>query len=1508
MPLTARAKRRFSILVIFAVGSGILLGGAWVARQVMKERQATQARSIGIKALENRDWEKALPNLSKAVVADPTDLAAIRGLTEARRRVPEANEQHLRSSLKFANRAIDVAKQNKVAEAELVETLLECARIELRVGAALDLEETCREIVGIDPSNAEAVEILFQIRRMRGMFIPDRIALTRKAGRTDREWLSGLREARDESALRWALERLAIENSLARRESVLGVLRDGRSEEQQRLREGTPGESTLDVAVAWRQGDLEADPQADLLVAIELLRQGEIDAARDAMDTAESANMDDADLLLRAVALREVLKTNEDQRRAGELLRRAEEIGIVSPQAAAQIAIRHWSVGRLGQAASVMESGYRENPDSLVLVLNGLLLSMMIDSMDAEIWQDRARILMDEAILEARDQETLGVVDTMATIGAQPVVRPAMLEELSVNSDSLMLQGNPIALTALGDLQSRAGLLGYATASWQRASDALNGASIEVARRLVSGYIRNQATASAFRESLRLASGTRSAASVQLLCRAWIALERANIRAQDIQSDFTAWESPRELAAAAYAELLEKDRPTSAALMLLAEAISLEQDTESLMEVTREGLDSGVDVQSVCRLARLNLALDTEMVPELLGLLSDADLDAEDARTRMRLELDYLRSQGRFAEAEAQADRDIPLYWSDDPDAIDRIRCQESMKNRMGQGTLDENLLTRCLQYEMAPEQLTLLFRDALERGREGSAETILGVAIERFGPRSPIAGLLGAEFVLAFGVDDPVAVDQAILVADELITGGASDVDLQIALARLLRVGPRPAFDRAIQVLRDSVVLRPGRFDITLMLVDLLQETGRFDEASEYLQQIRRREAEASPQARRLLGALLAMQGDMGGLVENACEIANETDDVFDKLQCIRALFLSGRETEADHELGLLVEDPTRPVAVDRALARRLASLGRIEEAMETIENAPGHESPADRLFDVAETARRLRLWDRGDAALLELESIDPGDRATMMLRAEYELSKDDGDVVLAAAMLDGVESDPEVTVMDLRKAAILRLPERSLRAGVPSVIDKLRVERPLDAAFIELTLDSSDDDGAFKPSQALRERAAMLVRDPMANAAVWMLAIQLEQAAFDESMAQGDVMRSSIIADGMRSLLEQATSRFVTDNRFPRLLSLLMVRLGDYEDAMLAAQEALRRSRKDNRSIGDSLLLARIHAFRNDYPAVLSVLEPFAERIEDDPATFTQAASVLMASRIVAGQLDDAWRLLLSLATERGPRDAGGMWLSALSEAEDEVLVNGYRRLVDDARFSDIFILSATDFLARVIRSESAAVALLSDEVVERARARSGTVAQKIQLSAIVDGIRSKTEPGVALRSLGDAIDAVPVELFERMERFDSLEESEQREIAALRYVTGLAMNNYVAIWAKNSIDAGGDGAGFERADEYARRLAILGGGSADVLDSLAFHALAKGEVSNAGEFAENAVDLAPARPQPWFMLARVQQAGGDVDLARESARKALILARRSPAKYADLIDRVTRFLDVL
>ena len=1509
MALNTRAKRRISILVILMLGVVVLGTGAWWGRQILKDRRAADARIRGLQAVESREWAAALPDLSTVVVNEPLDLESLRGLATARRRVPAPNNQHLRDSVNFARRAVEVAKQLEVDDEVLVETLLEAARVEYAIGALLNLEETCTEVVEIDPTNQEAIESLFQVKWVRGLFLPDQLVLTRKDGRDDREWLYALREAGDASALRWALEMSIADEGLRNRESIVRVLKEGRFEELQQIREGEIGESTLDIVEDWLAEGNPADPSLHFLLAVERVRSNDFAGARDALRVVEASDGVDADLLIRAANLREALGSEADRIEAADLLARAESATSISPTAASVIAMRHWSAVRPEDAQRTLSRAIDDHPSDVELVLNGLLLSALVGDEGDTDWTGRGSDLLSTGVLDALEFETLELVMKLEALSRQDLVTLEDFQNPEIALDSIASRENPLLQTLIGDIQARLGLVGQAIESWKRASRSLNGRSLEIGRRLIPGMIQNQELHTAFGTALELAANLRTSAAIEMLCRAWLALDRAGIDVREVQPNFDMWESPRDLASDLYEERRRQGMQAADSLVLLAEAVAIDGDDDALVALTRSGIESGVDNGSLIDLARINIRYETAIAEDMVRMIGGLELDAEDARRRLLLEMDLLRSRGSYAEAESKASLEVPVYWADRAEDIDRVICRELIANLLHRGTLDEDVVFRCVDRIESVEDLLLLFRFVVEQGNEPLAVKVYESLAERSGERNPVAAMAKAELVLKFPPEDPSSLNEAILLADELLAAGSTDVNLQISLARLLRMGPRPAFDRAIEVLRESVIMRPGRFDIALMLVDALQETGRYDEAAEYLQQISRRRNEASPQARRLLSALLAGQGDLGGMSEIACEIAAETGDVFDRLQCVQAKLMGGEQSDADAMLADLYADPNRPVEVDRAYAQRLADMGRTNEALDVLRYAPGFGSRRDLCFEVAQVAIGVEAWEEAERNLVEAESMAPDDRALKYLRAVYELRRPDGDERIAAQRLDEIQADPDVTARELRTVALLRMPYANLRDRIPSIANALRSDRPLEANFLQLMYDAADIDAGFSTSPELRERAEQIVRDPLATPAMWLLAIELERIAYGRALDRGAVFESGAIADNVVSLLEQASSRFATNNKFPRQLSEMLLVLGDYDGARLNAQETLRRSPRPGGLTTDHMALARVLANMDAYPDIVEVLEPFREEMIDSPYEFRRSVALLVIGHLGAGQVDEAWRIVKSIQGKVGSDGAAFLWLNSIPRAPSASLLRAYELIAADETLDGWSLVGSPKLIRAMTGADDYRLKQAYRSWREAYESRGLSLVERLQLVATADCIEFAGEPEEMLQRLQDAIDQIPPSLLERVMEYPDLTEEERQDVAPIRMLLSIAMNNFVAARAGAAIAAGSDPEWAdrfgERAAVYADRLRSMGIESPQIVDTLAMHAMAEGRAEEGVELARRAVGLDPSNPKLRFNLAKALRKAGDVDAARDEARMALLLARRYPSENVDLIRMIEGFL---
>ena len=208
MPLTRRARRRLTLMSLLLVVFGCAVSGVWWLRQIQKDAAATEAREAGLALFEKGAWAESLPQLALAVSRDNDDLEALVRLADARSRVPEVNDRHISTASSYYTRAVEACVRDGRTDEIYEQALLGQARMARFTGAPLTAERACTALLGIDPENEEAVEILIGLKAATGELLPEDDELLFRNGRSLAAWGEALREVDDRSALRWHLAQI----------------------------------------------------------------------------------------------------------------------------------------------------------------------------------------------------------------------------------------------------------------------------------------------------------------------------------------------------------------------------------------------------------------------------------------------------------------------------------------------------------------------------------------------------------------------------------------------------------------------------------------------------------------------------------------------------------------------------------------------------------------------------------------------------------------------------------------------------------------------------------------------------------------------------------------------------------------------------------------------------------------------------------------------------------------------------------------------------------------------------------------------------------------------------------------------------------------------------------------------------------------------------------------------------------------------------------------------------
>lgn len=1509
MALTRRARRRLTLLAISVVVLVGLASGAWFVQQSIKDARAVEARRVGLAAAAEGDWETALPNLSLAMSRNQDDLEALLVFAEARSRVPEANNRHLAAAMNLYTRATELAARPGVTEDVQRQALGGRARMELANRAIVRLEETSQEILDLDPTDREALDYLFEIKKIRGEYLPDSSDLIVRGDRTDVSWLQALRDAEARAALRWALERLVLDPSnLDRREQVLGILREGGSEDLQLMRDGALRESTMDLVRAWATDSGADDPMPRLLLALEHLRRNEVDEARIAIDDAEAIGITDPALLLRAVTIREALQTPDDLVKARSLLQRAEEAAMSSPAVAMNIAIRHWNAGRTDDAFRVLDAvaEAEANTDAerrMDVVANAALLAVLDARSDAE---DRVSTLRDGlavATLEPEVRELLRQVAEIARVTR--IERPTEDDMQAAQTAAAALPTNPLVQTAFGDVLSRAGLQSLANDAWTRAGEMVGQRSLPIGRRVVRGSLDDQSVTEAFRQAVRYAGGTQSLASVMSLIEAWIALEAAGLEAREVEPRFTDYERPLDLVRQVLADVEASGGETAGLLPLLAETGIRAGEPSNARDAIDRAIRDETPTPVLLRLAGIDQANDLGRADAILDRLrQQAASDFEQDQIAV-LDAARLRRDGRADEALAL----IRARFGD--------RTDDDGRRFLGLELLDHAVATNgpideavaiLVDVPTSERVLRRVQRVAIARGASEASLAVVDRARTQHGADSVPTILAEAEHVLGFESDDPDSVRRAILRADPLVSAGTGGADLEMGLVRLLQMSEPPQTARALDVLRESVRVRPGRFDTAVLLIDLLQQAGRFDEAAEQVQALYRRRSAAPPEIQRLIPTLIAGQGDERLVAESACELAARTGRPLDRLECVRARYAAGDQTEADAMLDELLAEPGHPFAVDIDAAARLVRRGDQDGAITLLRGSTAFPTDLRRDLALAGLLLQLERWADLSAVLDELGSEGEQSAEAGLIRALLQLNGPDRDPSAARLTLDRAIELAPADAGVLRRNATIRLSDPELRESARDAIDLLATIRGNEAELMRLAFDASPDGNRFTPAPEHVVRALALVRAQPTSRPAWVLALEILTAAYEQAFTDMDVTASTRLAEQLVEVAEGAVGRFPADTAFPAQLSQIHLALGDEADALAAAREGLLRA-GDAARLGNAIPVAFVELRMGRPEAAVRTLEPFRGEIESGADARPRGWEILFGSLLRIGRVDEAWSVF---EARRSARESGGLvpWLVNAEQTEPAVARAAVERAMATLPPGPARLPVVGALVSVYRRTGDASVRATIESMLDEIGAGQVNPALAMQLAFSRLGLDDQSDPAGTISGYAALVDGLPTGTVDRLKRFESLTQAERAEVAPIANVAIMSLNNFAAVTASAALDGRIEPSVaapmLERAARVADDLGAIVGDSPEVLDTRALVALALGQGAKAADLTRTAIRSAPQRAGFRFTLARALRLEGRNEEAAVQAREALRLHRREDLPDEDAIAEIQRFLE--
>ena len=1516
MPLTRKARTRL-VLLVATLALFLAVGGSvWFLQQYLRDQRAIDAQVEGMAALEAGDYKSAVAKLAMASARFPNDVELLLAFADARGRVESPFGNHLQRCLNRYVLAVRLCKQQNLPDELLLKALIGRGRLEQIFGQATRLKDSASEILEIDSSNVEANEYLLQLAYRTGDYLPADPGLVVCGDRTDAEWRDVLRDAGDDSALRWAVELLSLDpTNVTRMGMVVGLLAVGESVALQQLRWGETIETTDQLLDRWADVIPSRRQAVMVLKAQEYLRNQDFEAARGTLRNMDSDAEADPAVLAGAASMLYALGGAEDQARASELLSKAESMVSDDPVALVGIARQYWMSGRSLEASDLLKVAVdggildeKTGVDALALVLlgsPGLRDTESIEMMVSEI---------DSMPLELGDRERFRVIETITELLREEPFDVLRAKEFLAGA--MNWRGDLLVGTLLGDLVQEAGLPGVAVQFYKDAIDAGSEYSAPLNFRLANAQLNNGDPASSFLIAIRLAGYSPNLSNTILVARAWIDLERFGLEVKDIAPGVSlSYDTARDLLEALRGSVADSDPDVLLMIdSLTVAAASTEGDSEFARAELERLIADSTNEQHLTRLFGIADRYEIVISPSLIGTVKErTDLLALQEAV-FTYELNALRRSD---------DRSNTLLWVGrelDARPSDMARRALAIELLGGKETSEADLerayglLAECSVNEA---DLRRMLRIAELLDDQDLSSKVVELARDRFGESSNPYCVVKGMYVLARHQSDAPGSKQLVNEArgelDDLVASGLASIDTYMMLARLWYDVDSSSSGEAIRILETAIERQPDHVPASIYLARCLQETQRPDEADGIIQQLYLNREKFTPAQRTMLAGLLVRQGRDAEYASSICEVAERTQAVDDLLSCMEVRRNNGELAIADSMLDQLAVRPDRSVAVEEAVARRRLRRGQIEAAIEGVERSEIIQSDVIRVRMIASLLMSSNRWEDAEERLDEVvrnseeaAGVSEVMLAICMLNTEGGSEEDDRVIDLMDAV---VAANPTSVGMIRRVATTVAGSSRVADRG-SKYIEKLR-ELDIDQAeLLELGLQFRNLGDADVPAGFIARASSIVERLDMPLA--WSLYLDILSAAFRNAASKGDFDSIERLSERLDTVSFDFTQSFSGSfgplNR--RVRTLLLI--GDVENARLAAFESI-ASIEESLELRDVILLARIDGLLGRYEAVADLLSPFKDDILAAPGDHRFAMGLLLRVAAHLGDVDEAMRIH-DLGVQAGLFNENMLGLMRIGENVDPDIAIRIARAVNSRirdprdRFSLVGMLLVTS-----VRTGDEAVAFEMKELL--ASVRDSDAADELlafQADCIAVEVLAPTDPIQSLERSARIIKGLEPEIRSPILDYQRLSEAEQNAIVAYAFPIAILSNNLVARVADLRMEEGDDSGIsaeiLEQCQTASEILVSMLPEDLNVLDSRARYLASMGKTAEALAMIGRALAGAPLAPEYLLTQAEILSLAGDEARALEAARHARIARRigspgdeRTAEKIEALITRL-------
>lgn len=1494
MPLTRKARTRL-VLLVATLALFLAIGGSvWFIQQYFRDQRATDARIEGMVAFEAGDYKTAVAKLGKASARFPNDVELLLAFADARGRVESPFGNHLQRCLNRYVLAVRLCKQQNLSDELLLEALIGRGRLEQMFGQSTRLKDSALEILEIDPRNLEANEYLLQLAYRTGDYLPADPGLVVCGDKTDVEWRDVLRDAGDDSALRWAVELLSLDpTSVSRMGMVADLLTVGESVALQQLRLGETIETTDQLLDRWAEVIPSRRQAVMVLKARGYLRDQDLEAARGTLQKMDSDAEDDPAVLAGAASMLYALGGADDQARASELLSKAESMVSDDPAALVGIARQYWMSGRSRDASNLLKTAVeggildeRTGVDALALLLLGS--TGLPDDME---WIETMISDIDSMPLKLGDRERFRVIETITELLREEPFDALRAKEFL--AESMNWRGDVLIGTLLGDLVQEAGLPGVAVQFYKDAINAGREYSAPLNFRLANAQLNNGDPSSSFVSAIRLAGYSPNFSNTILVARAWITLERLGLEVRDIAPGVSlSYDTASDLLKALRVSVADSDPDVRFMVESLAvAAAATEGDSEFARAELERLIADSTNEQHLTRLFGIADRYEIAISPTLIGTVKERTDVLTLQEAVFTYELNALRRSDDRSNTLLWVDRELDARPSDMARralAIELLGEKETSEANLERAY---GLLADCSVDEI---DLRRMLRIAELLDDQDLASKVVDLARDRFGESSnPYCVAKGMYALARHQAEAPGSkqlVNEARGELDDLVVSGLASIDTYMMLARLWYDVDSSSSDEAIRILERAIERQPGYVPAIIYLARCLQETQRPDEADSFIQQLYQKRERFTPAQRTMLAGLLVRQGRDAEYAASICEVAERTQAINDLLSCMEVRRNNGELAIANSILDQLAIRPDRSVAVEEAVARRLLRRGQIEAAIGGVERSEIIESDVIRVRMIASLLMSSNRWGEARERLDELvrnseeaAGVSEVMLAICILNTAGGSEEDDRVIDLMDAV---VAANPTSVGMIRRVATTIAGSSRVADRG-SKYIEKLR-ELDIDQAeLLELGLQFRNLGDVDVPAGFIARASSIVERLDIPLA--WSLYLDILSAAFRNAASKGDFDSIERLSEQLDTVSFDFTQTFSGSfgplNR--RVRTLLLI--GDVEDARLAAFESI-ASIEESLELRDVILLARIDGLLGRYEAVADLLGPFEDDILAAPGDYRFSMGLLLQVAAHLGDVDEAMRIH-DLGVQAGLFNENMLGLMRIGENVDPDIAIRIARAVNSRlrdprdRVSLIGMLLVTS-----VRTGDEAVAFEINELL--ASVRDSDAADDLllfQADCIVVEVLASTDPIRSLEQGAEIIREIAPEIRSKILNYQRLSEAERNAIVAYAFPIAILSNNLVARVADLLLEEGDDPGisaeileGCQTASEI---LVSMLPEDLNVLDSRARYLASMGKSAEALVMIGRALAGAPLAPEYLLTQAEILSLAGDDAKALEVARHARI-----------------------